>query len=174
MLSSSERNVIYADLNRWGLIYRFSKTRGLVGRVILFVWLMTWLREYRNVFYLRTGFPGKLLSFLCRRMSSLYLACDSIGPGLFVQHGEGTLIAAEQIGENCWINQQVTVGYTNEVDRPTIGKNVTIHAGAKILGKVTVGDNSTIGANSVVISDVPSSVTVIGVPAKVVWKKPAA
>ena len=86
-------------------------------------------------------------------------------------HGDGTQVSAIKIGENCWINQQVVIGYTNETDIPTIGNNVDIHAGAKILGRVKVGDNATIGANSVVIEDVPPDVTVMGVPAKIIWRK---
>lgn len=89
-------------------------------------------------------------------------------------HGDGTFVSATKIGENCWINQQVTIGYTNETDIPSIGDNVRILAGAKVLGKVSIGDNVTIGANTVVIEDVPSNATAMGVPAKVVWiKKPS-
>jgi serine O-acetyltransferase len=88
-------------------------------------------------------------------------------------HGDCTFVSANKIGENCWINQQVVIGYVNDndADRPSIGNDVTIHAGAKILGRVNVGDNATIGANSVVIGDVPPNVTVMGVPAKIIWKK---
>ena len=151
MLLSSNRHTVYADLNRWGPVYCFGKPRNLMERILLFVQLMTWLSEYRNVFYLRAGIPGKLLSIFCRPKSSLYLGAMSIGPGLFIQHGDCTFVSAEKIGENCWINQQVVIGYTNDKDRPSIGDNVTIHAGAKVLGRVKVGDNAIIGANSVVI-----------------------
>ena len=60
--------------------------------------------------------------------------------GLVILHGDGTHIAAVAIGANCWISQQVAIGYMYD-DRPTIGDNVTINSGAKVLGKVTVGDN---------------------------------
>lgn len=83
-------------------------------------------------------------------------------------HGDSTFVSAVKIGENCWINQQVVIGYSNETDCPSIGNNVTIYAGAKVFGKVRVGDNATIGANSVVIQDVPANVTVMGVPARVI------
>lgn len=62
----------------------------------------------------------------------------------------------------------MTIGYTNDNDYPTIGDNVTIYAGAKILGNVTVGDNSIIAANAVVVKDVPANVIVGGVPAKII------
>ncbi|MCL2429131.1 MAG: serine acetyltransferase, partial [Alphaproteobacteria bacterium] len=87
-------------------------------------------------------------------------------------HGFGTWIAAEEIGANCWINQQVTVGFSSgEADRPVIGDNVTINVGAKVLGKVRLGDGSKVGANSVVIMDVPAGVTVMGVPATALWNR---
>jgi serine O-acetyltransferase len=172
MLLSLNRNTVYADLDRWGLVYRFGQPRNLMERIFLFAHLMTWMSEYRNVFYLRVGIPGKLLSIFCRPKSSLYLGGMRnrvVGPGFFILHGDCTFVSANKIGENCWINQQVVIGYTNDTDIPSIGNNVTIHAGAKVLGKVRVGDNATIGANSVVIQDVPPNVTVMGVPARIVW-----
>jgi len=101
-------------------------------------------------------------------MPTLYIYTEDIGPGLFIQHGFATVITARKIGRNCWINQQVTIGFTNNTDRPTIGDNVIIYAGAKILGDVKVGDNSIVGANAVVLKDVPENCTVVGVPAYIV------
>ena len=88
--------------------------------------------------------------------------------GLFIQHGFATIIAAKSIGANCWINQQVTIGYSNNSDAPTIGNGVSISAGAKVLGDVTIGDYSKIGANAVVVKNVPANCTVVGVPAYIV------
>jgi serine O-acetyltransferase len=172
MLLSSSRKTVYADLDRWGQIYRFGQPRSLTQRILLFVHFMTWMPEYRNVFYLRTALPGKLLAVFCRPLSSLHLGNTSIGPGLFIMHGDSTFVSADRVGENCWINQQVVIGYANETDCPTIGNNVTVYAGAKILGKVRIGDNATIGANSVVLQDVPANVTVMGVPARIISGKP--
>jgi serine O-acetyltransferase len=171
MVLSANRNKVRADLDRWGQIYGFGQPQNWRKRILLFVHFMTWMPEYRNVFYLRTGTVGLVLSLLCRRLSSLHLGSTNIGPGLFVQHGDSTLVSADEIGENCWISQQVTIGYVNNgTDRPTIGNNVRVGAGAKILGKVKVGDYAIIGANSVVMRDVPPNVTVMGVPAKVIWR----
>ena len=72
------------------------------------------------------------------------------------------------IGKNCWINQQVTIGFTNDTDCPTFGDNVHICAGAIVVGTVHIGDNSTIGAGAVVVTDIPSNSVAVGVPAKVV------
>nr|WP_275994314.1 hypothetical protein [Argonema antarcticum] len=74
------------------------------------------------------------------------------------------------IGENCWINQQVSIGYKDKTGRPKIGDNVRITAGAKVLGNITVGNNVTVGANAVVIKNVPDNCVVVGVPAYIVKK----
>lgn len=182
MLFSSNRSTMYADLDRWGQVYRFGRPRSLAEQILLFAHLMTWWPEYRNVFYLRAGLPGKLLSIFCRPLSSLDLGNTSIGPGLFIMHGNGTSVAAVRIGKNCWIHQHVVIGYGKafelagvfpqlETDTPSIGNNVTIYAGAKVLGRVKIGDNATIGANSVVVQDVPANATVMSAPAKVIWNK---
>ena len=101
-------------------------------------------------------------------MDSLYILTNDIGPGLFIQYGFATVIAAKSIGRNCWINQQVTVGYTTSTDTPVIGDHVTINAGAKIIGNLKMGDHSIAGANAVVVKDVPNNCTVVGVPAYII------
>lgn len=92
---------------------------------------------------------------------------DAVGPGLFVQHGFATIVSARRIGARCWINQQVTIGYTSDTDCPTIGDDVRISAGAQVLGDVTVGDGVTVAANGTVVSDIPAGVVVGGVPARI-------
>ena len=96
---------------------------------------------------------------------TLHLACSDIGPGLFIQHGFATVVAARRVGRNCWINQQVTIGFTRAEDRPTIGDDVFVYAGAKVLGDITVGNGARVGANAVVLTDVPERYTAVGVPA---------
>jgi serine O-acetyltransferase len=87
---------------------------------------------------------------------------------LFIQHGICTIIAAKTIGENCFINQQVTIGYKDKMNSPTIGNNVVIASGSKVIGGVTIGDNVTIGANAVVVKNVPENCVVVGVPAYII------
>ncbi len=99
-------------------------------------------------------------------LDSLYITTPDIGGGLYIQHGFSTYIAAESIGENCWINQQVTVGYKDDTKPPIIGNDVTITCGAKVLGPITIGDRVTIGANAVVVKDLPPDSVWGGVPAK--------
>ncbi len=138
---------------------------------IAFIELMTFLREFRNLFYFRCGLPAKVFSWLCPPLSTLEINTADLGPGLYIQHGGGTLISAHSIGADCWINQQVTIGYSNHTDRPTIGNRVRIYAGAKIIGNVTIGDDAVIGLNTVVIDNVPASATVFGVPGRIISKR---
>ncbi len=95
-----------------------------------------------------------------------------IGNGVFIDHGMGVVIGeTAEVGDNVTIYQGVTLGGTGKEKgkrHPTIGNNVVISAGARILGSFKVGDNSKIGAGSVVIKPVPPNSTVVGVPGKVV------
>ena len=129
---------------------------------------VTFLPEFRNLFYIRVGKISWPFMWLCPRMKDLDLDVGSIGPGLYIQHGQSTFVSAESIGANCTIGRHAVIGYSNRTDRPTIGNNVHIYAGAKIIGKINLGDNSVVGLNSVVITNVEPNVTVFGVPAKAI------
>lgn len=111
----------------------------------------------------------KLLSKLswAKKRHNLYICADNIGGGFLPFHAFSTIIHAHRIGENCTVFQNVTIGYSGG-GKPTIGNNVTIYAGAVVVGGVSVGDNVVIGANAVVVKDVPSNVVVVGVPAKII------
>lgn len=95
-----------------------------------------------------------------------------IGRGLFIDHGMGVIIGeTTEIGDNCTIYQGVTLGGTGKdvgKRHPTIGNNVLIGSGAKVLGPFKVGDNSKIAANAVVLTEIPDNSTCVGVPARVV------
>ena len=94
----------------------------------------------------------------------------TIGKGLFIDHGMGVVIGETTvIGDNCTIYQGVTLGGTGKEKgkrHPTIGNNVMIGSGAKVLGPFRVGDNSKIAAGSVVLSEVPDNCTCVGAPAR--------
>jgi len=90
-----------------------------------------------------------------------------IGPGLYIAHTYGTVLIAERIGANATFIHAVTVGMRNEWEFPVIGDGVYVGAGARVLGAVRLGDGCTIGANAVVIHDVPAGATAVGVPAVV-------
>jgi len=95
----------------------------------------------------------------------------TIGRELFIDHGMGVVVGETAvIGDNVTLYQGVTLGGTGKERgkrHPTVGNNVVIGTGAKILGNITIGDNSYIGANAVVIKDVPPNSTVVGVPGRI-------
>lgn len=96
----------------------------------------------------------------------------TIGKGLFIDHGVGVVIGETTIiGDNCTLYQGVTLGGTGKEHgkrHPTLGNNVMIGAGAKVLGPITIGDNARIAAGAVVLDDIPADSTAVGVPARVV------
>lgn len=96
----------------------------------------------------------------------------TIGKGLFIDHGMGVVIGETTIiGDNCTIYQNVTLGGTGKDTgkrHPTLGNNVLVGSGAKVLGPFTVGDNARIAAGAVVLNEVPANATAVGVPARVV------
>ena len=96
----------------------------------------------------------------------------TIGKGLFIDHGMGVVIGETTIiGDNCTIYQNVTLGGTGKETgkrHPTLGNNVLVGSGAKVLGPFKVGDNARIAAGAVVLSEVPPNATAVGVPARVV------
>ncbi len=98
-----------------------------------------------------------------------------IGRRFFIDHGMGVVIGeTAEIGDDCTLYHGVTLGGTTwrkEKRHPTLGNNVVIGAGAKVLGPITVGDNARIGSNSVVVKDVPAGATVVGVPGRVIVKQ---
>lgn len=126
-------------------------------------------QEFRNLFIYRNNHRPiyrRWIAFWYRPMNTLFIETSKIGGGLYIQHGFATMIAAKSIGENCWINQQVTIGYNGHGDPPVIGNNVMITCGAKVLGNITVGNDAVIGANAVVIRDVEAGAKMGGVPAR--------
>jgi len=124
-------------------------------------------------------FYGKGLRFIPRLISAfgMFLTMIDIHPGatigrrVFIDHGVGVVIGETTIiGEDVLIYQQVTLGGVSTVKgkrHPTLENNVVIGAGAKILGNITIGANSKVGANSVVVKDVPADSTAVGIPARV-------
>ena len=95
-----------------------------------------------------------------------------IGRRFFIDHAMGVVVGETTIvGDDCVLYQGVTLGGTGKETgkrHPTLGNNVTVGSGAKVLGNITIGDNVKVGSNSVVVKDVPSNCTVVGVPGRVV------
>jgi len=178
LLTAPTRSAMLEDVRRWTRILRNRTPPNVAGSVLAFVDVMTFFPEFRNLFYYRARKMHPLLPHVlacgCRPMATLRLGADEIGPGLFIQHGFSTIIAARRIGRDCWINQQVTIGYRDRSGCPALGDRVQVGAGAKILGAVTVGDGAKIGANAVVVHDVPAHCTAVGVPARILRRRTGA
>jgi serine O-acetyltransferase len=120
---------------------------------------------------------ARLLSHISRFVTGIEIHPGAnLGPGFFIDHGMGVVIGeTSDVGENVTLYHGVTLGGTStkkEKRHPTLGNNVVVGAGAKILGPVNIGHNARIGAGSVVVEDVPPNCTVVGVPGKVVKDKP--
>ena len=169
------REIIEMDIERWSREYNMSEAPSTAwSRIYVFLQLMTYHEyfSYRNLFYYRLGWTSRILYPLCRPMPLLEIGWvnEGIGPGFLINHGRASGVAAKKVGRNCTIFQHVTIGYVNEENgKPVLGDNVILYAGAKVLGNVKIGDNSIVGANAVVVKDVPANCTVVGVyPAYIV------
>ncbi len=162
IMNKHQKNLVDADLVQWCEWKRMNKT------VISFAFLIANHSEFRSVLYRRMGYRRILFSWWLRPMRHLYINTRDIGGGLLIQHGFSSIINAQKIGENCKIYHHVTLGYNHNLEAPTLGDNVEVCCGAKILGGVTVGDNVLIGAGAVVVKDVADNSVVAGVPARII------
>jgi serine O-acetyltransferase len=130
--------------------------------------------------YRKIPFIGNLLGLIIEYLNRVIYAVDisrkaTIDEGFVIQHGQGLVIGSEVIiGKNCRVFNGVNIGNKyvgiGENNQPKIGNNVIIGSGAKCLGSITIGDNVTIGTNSVVITDIASNSTCVGNPSRVLDK----
>ena len=121
-------------------------------------------------------FAARAVSQAARLVTGIEIhPAAKIGKGLMIDHGMGVVIGeTAEIGDNCTIYQGVTLGGTGKdvgKRHPTIGNNVLIGAGAKVLGPLTIGDNTKIAANAVVLENIGDNSTAVGIPAKVVRRE---
>lgn len=117
----------------------------------------------------------RIISYITRIITGIEIHPGArIGRRFFIDHGEGVVIGETTIiGDDVLVYQQVTLGGTGKENgkrHPTLGNNVIVGAGAKVLGNITIGDYVRIGAGSVVIEDVPESSTVVGIPGRIVHR----
>jgi serine O-acetyltransferase len=171
---SDAQGLIDADVQRWQEV-RGRPERGYRG---LLRCLSEPTHEFRNLYYhrLRHGnlagvLAGRLLRCAYGPEPTLFLMTDEIGPGLFIQHGFATIVSARRVGANCWINQQVTIGYNAPPEAegdaaPILLDGARICAGAQVLGGITIGRDAVVGANAVVLKDVPDGQVAVGIPAR--------
>ncbi len=120
--------------------------------------------------------PARAISQMARALTGIEIHPGAtIGKGLMIDHGMGVVIGeTAEIGDNCTIYQGVTLGGTGKdvgKRHPTLGNNVMVGAGAKVLGPFYIGDNTKIAANAVVLAEIPDNCTAVGIPAKVVRKE---
>lgn len=118
-------------------------------------------------------FSARAISQIARHLTGIEIHPGAtIGKGFFIDHGMGVVIGeTTEIGDNCTIYQGVTLGGTGKdvgKRHPTLGNNVLVGAGAKVLGPITIEDNCKVAANAVVLKEIPENSTAVGIPAKVV------
>jgi len=162
--------------NRWARLKRWF--------VIAFVesWLAVFLfRLKTRLLRAHVPFLPGVCDFLSRVLFGVQIGDQvEIGTGLMITHGQVVIDGRTRIGSHCQINPWVTIGLSNSkkigfsTDGPTIGDHVHIGTGAKILGPVRIGDYARIGANAVVVHDVPENVTVVGMPARAIGERRSA
>ena len=120
---------------------------------------------------------GRFISHIARGLTGIEIHPGAkIGTGVFFDHAMGVVVGeTTEIGDGCTIYQGVTLGgtslYKGAKRHPTLGKNVVVSAGAKVLGGFTVGDGAKIGSNAVVIKPVPAGATAVGIPARIIPSK---
>jgi serine O-acetyltransferase len=143
------------------LVYRFGRWRYTIKSGLI--------RKPFSVLY-------KLLKLLSQILTGIDLPCEvTLGRRFKIEHFGGIVISGDAVfGDDCTVRNGVTVGlkYADDPGSPVIGNRVDIGAGAKVLGKIRIGDDVAIGANAVVLCDVPSNSIAVGVPARVLPKKP--
>ena len=154
------RNILRQGL--WVMaVYRFGRWRYAIR------W--RWLRVPFSIVY-------KLLWVLVEILTGVELPCENlVGRRFRIDHFGGIIISGDAVfGDDCVVRNGVTVGLRNSGERgsPILGNRVDIGAGAKLLGPIRIGDDVAIGANAVVLCDVPSHSIAVGVPARVIPRKP--
>ena len=145
-------------------MHRSVKTNQVLG----FIFLMTFDKAFRNLFYYRIGNYKYLISFLARAHDSFIIGTyTKIGNGFLGIHPFGSIVNANQIGDNFIIGNNTIIGKgSNGI--PNIGDNVEIGVNSIIIGDVNIGSNVMIGAGSVITKDVPNNCVVIGNPAYII------
>ena len=168
------RNLIY-DINR--VMKNDPAARSKIEVFLLYTTIHS-LIAYRVAHYMYTKklfFLARFISQLSRFFTGIEIHPGAtIGRGLVIDHGMGVVIGeTAEIGDDVLLYHGVTLGGTGKDKgkrHPTLGNNVVIGAGAKVLGPIYIGNNAKIGANSVVLKDVPEGATAVGIPAKNISK----
>ena len=136
---------------------------------------LAWHRLAHRLWLANFKWTGRWVSQFARFLTGIEIHPGAImGRRVFIDHGMGVVIGeTADVGDDCTIYQGVTLGGTTlhkGKRHPTLGRNVTVGAGAKILGPFTVGDGAAIGSNAVVVKEVPVGATVVGIPGRVITR----
>lgn len=173
IIFTNQKSIIKYDVDRW-IRYKNHENKSFFLNLLS---LLQDTLEFRSLYYYRmmkgNRFPRILCYFLrlfWKGRINLFIQCSDIGPGLYIQHGFSTMIYAAEMGRDCVVNQNVTIGFKNS-SSPRIGNDVEIRTGAIVIGDLKIGDNVIIGAGAVVVKDVPPDCVVGGVPAKIIKRK---
>jgi serine O-acetyltransferase len=163
---SKNRALIDQDLERWAEAKKINKSK--TG---LLVYFLTHATDFRTLFYFRLNNGYKhILNLYCRKEGSFIIDITTkIKGGMLTGHPYCTILNADSIGENFYVNHLVTIGEING-KRPTIGNNVNIYTGAIVIGGITIGNHCSIGAGAVVTKSIPDNCVVVGNPAKIIKK----
>ena len=166
-IASHNRRLIDEDIEAMcrTSIYRNRKW----GRLL---YLLAYDKYFRKLFYVRIGAISVAFRWYAPGERSFF-PCKNIGGGVYMAHPYSTIINAKSVGRNFTVRQCTTIGNKSDGDNtnlPIIGNNVTLGANVVIIGGVTIGDNSIIGAGSVVVKDVDSNCVVAGNPARLIRK----
>lgn len=163
VIASANDDLVAHDVRRWAECLQREDLQSM-PMWSAFARLLVGFPEFRTLTHHRIRRLPKPLRVIARLAwrgePTLRLACDSIGGGLFIQHGFSTIVAAKSIGEDCWINQQTTIGFRG-LHSPVIGNRVRIGAAAVVVGGIVLGDDVRVGVNATVIRSVPAGATVV-------------
>lgn len=163
--TTANKEPIDMDIERWGKAKKIQKSK-----TSLLLHFLTHSPDFRTLFYFRTrnSFISHILNIYCKKDKSFTIDIRTkLAGGVLTGHPYSTILNAESIGKNLYVNHLVTVGEING-HRPIIGNNVSIFTGAIVIGKIKIGNNVNIGAGSVVVKDVPDNCTVVGNPARII------
>ena len=177
----SDRVLVRTDAARWRAVQAgardpFDLPPGGLADVL---WVTARRPEYRSLLYYRAGhhsvvgkIAARLAALAYRGAPGLLIGNGEIGPGLYIEHGYSSVLAAERIGRDCWINQNVTLASNRVKGACTLGDRVYIRPGVVVLGGTHVGDDTEVGANSVVTRDLHAGKVAVGAPARVTRVNP--
>ena len=170
------------DVAMWEIAWEKKASPGMVLRLLLFEGGFQFVTLLRLV-EAAGGLPliGSFLSLVLQYWTNRFFACDmarrlTIGGGLFVPHPTGIVVGADVvIGRNVSLLHQVTIGRVRPETHtaPRIGDGAYLSPGVKIMGEISIGEGAMIGANAVVLNDIPPHVVAVGAPARVIQAKPA-